>query len=542
LGKDVAQSFDELEFYDEVMRVQGNETIENQWRVFEYLVNYYGVIRSMTCSTSGGSQLRERVVDLLVFRSPLEGLARPRLLNMEVGPRSSALQYKRGSEVDTVMFARQEGIRIEGFLAPPQSLAAEDPSFDARGWAWGDCQQRRAKRLPLQRLRLGEALSAFVDLRDAINEERLWPAEGSSGPAADGNGGSVDAFASKFLGPAEYAELALLIVVRELAALVRACADVPYPQKWVGSSVGLLVEAGVAPPRTGPVDPRTWVAARVKLRLFGWNRSRVTSSTHVMTAAEHEDHATLWQIYQDSLAWILWEAARLYFHAFCAHEWTDLRLEVCETQLKGDDVLLGVAEFRLAKASTGVQMLPLSNTRSNAQVCNQEGKVSEVAVSISYSTCPSPSRLCGLWRIQVERATRLPLSKAQSSPTSTGSSSMFVVVAVQEQTSLGNRRTSQRTRAVPSTTDPAWGEDFEFPVAQAGGPGAGVGELCEALEYKAGEDVVDSLAKHMPPPVSLGSAISKSSEDSTRLAAMGQMAFMMELRESWSRNPGASLA
>jgi len=85
-------------------------------------------------------------------------------------------------------------------------------------------------------------------------------------------------------------------------------------------------------------------------------------------------------------------------------------------------------------------------------------------------------------------------------------------------------------------SDPAWGEEFEFPVTQAGGPS--VGELCEALGYKAGEDVVDSLAKHMPPPVSLGTAITKSSEDTTRLAAMGQMAFMMELRDSWNKSPG----
>jgi len=538
LGKDVAQSFDELEFYDEVLRVQSNEAKQCQWRVFDYCIGYYGVIRSMLCGIPSASVTRERVVDLLVFRSPLEGLARPRLLNMEVGPRSSALQYRRGSDVETVMFARQEGIRIEGFLAPPQSLASEDPSsIEARGWAWGECQQRRAKRLPLQRLRLGEALSAFVDLRDAINEERLWPAEGSNCPGLNGGTSAADAFAAKFLGPAEYAELALLTVVQELTSLVRACEDVPYPQKWVGSSVGLFVEAGVAPPRTGEVDPRTWVSARVKLRLFGWNRSRVTTSKHSISPAEHEDHATLWQIYQDSLAWILWEASRLYFHAFCAHEWTDLRLEVCESPGKGDDVLIGVAEIRLSKANAGVQTLQLTGTRNNSQVTGRDGKLTELVVHISYSTCPSPSRLSGLWRVQVDRARHLPVPKNPTSPPPQGTaSSMFVTVGVQEQTSLGNRRTSQRTRSVPSMVDPAWGEDFEFPVVEVGGPC--VNELCEALGYIGGEDVVASLAKHMPPPVSLGSSISKSNEDTTRLAATGQMAFMNELRESWFNSAG----
>jgi len=127
---------------------------------------------------------------------------------------------------------------------------------------------------------------------------------------------------------------------------------------------------------------------------------------------------------------------------------------------------------------------------------------------------------------------------------------MFVVVEVQEHTSLGNRRTSQRTRGIPSSPDPVWGDEFEFPVvlleqentqAEVGRPSAGVGQLCDALGYKPGEAAVDSLAKHMPPPVSLGTAISKNNEESTQLAAMGQLAFMMELRDSWHNSPGSLL-
>mmetsp|Transcript_115194 Transcript_115194/g.358735 ORF Transcript_115194/g.358735 Transcript_115194/m.358735 type:complete len:227 (+) Transcript_115194:264-944(+) len=210
-----------------------------------------------------------------------------------------------------------------------------------------------------------------------------------------------------------------------------------------------------------------------------------------------------------------------------------------ETPAKGDDVLLGVAELHLSKASAGTVTLNLAGARNNNRVVGPDGQPAEVIVSVSYSACPSPSRLSGLWRVQVDRARHMPLHKphATSSATPGSTNSMFVAVLAQEQTSLGNRRISQRTRSVPSAPDPAWGEEFEFPVAQAGGPG--VGELCEALGYQAGEDAVDSLAKHLPPPVSLGAASSKSGEDAVRLVALGQMAFMTELRESWSKNSGA---
>lgn len=89
---------------------------------------------------------------------------------------------------------------------------------------------------------------------------------------------------------------------RELVRLLRAVEEVPVPQKWVQSSLALLVEAfsqdlshvfmaqaGVAPPRVGPIHPATWVASRVKsgryengkdvvprVQILGWNKSRLS--------------------------------------------------------------------------------------------------------------------------------------------------------------------------------------------------------------------------------------------------------------------------
>ena len=70
--------------------------------------------------------------------------------------------------------------------------------------------------------------------------------------------------------------VAYLELRRELVRLLRAVEEVPVPQKWVQSSLALLVEAGVAPPRVGPIHPATWVASRVKLQILGWNKSRLS--------------------------------------------------------------------------------------------------------------------------------------------------------------------------------------------------------------------------------------------------------------------------
>merc|ERR1719350_2012013 len=114
-------------------------------------------------------------------------------------------------------------------MSPPASIAAEPATSENRGWTWGDKSHRRAKGIPLQRLSIIEALAGFIDLREAISEERLWPTAGS--------------FASQFLFPSEYSELALLAVIRELSSLLVATTQVP-PQRWIGSSLGLLADVG----------------------------------------------------------------------------------------------------------------------------------------------------------------------------------------------------------------------------------------------------------------------------------------------------------
>lgn len=508
LGKD-SSSGEELQFYDQARRL-GDEA---PWTIFNFLVEYHGILRNFNCCIPGSNPRRVRPHELLVFRSPLWGLARPRLLNLEVGPYTSTLPLLGSSPASTAALTRKEGIRVEGFLSPPASVAFEDPTYDARGWSWGDVRNRRAKRLPLQRLSLTEALIGFVDLRDAINEERKWifDTDGSRGP---------DSFAAQFLGPAEYSELALLMVVKDVAALLRACAEVPLAQKWMASSVGLLCEVGVAPPRTGPIGPEAWVAARVKVRLFGWSRSRVKSVDDKL-----EDQDVFWNIYQDYLAWILWEASRLYFHTFGAEAWTSVLVEVYDFNVKGEDILIGWARLRLDKAKES-RVLPLSLPNAESQVYNKDGQPSQVSISVAYTLCRSPSRLNGVWCVTVEAASRLPSSKGAPSDA-------FAIVTMEEERATGGSRFAyQRTKVAQRTANPEWKEDFHFPIVRdASGPNSAIQRLREALAVTA--DTEGSLEGHLPRPAPHGSSVE---EVSSRQMVDAQLAFMSQVHASWTSN------
>ncbi|CAK9010556.1 unnamed protein product [Durusdinium trenchii] len=466
LGKDVTSSFNEVDFYNEILHMRrllqqdpplqpvlpklGQQVKEEDlsqtgpWGIVDFMVSYHGLARSCTCSWVADGRERQRVADLLVFRSPFEGLARPRMLHLELGPRSLALQARHENQISTGILARQEGIFVDGFLSPPESISSEGPTLDLRGWSWGDNTQRRAKRLPLQRMQLSQALSSLLDLRAAIAEERFWPSEDSFVPARPGARGA-DAFLHNFLCAAEYSELALLAFVCELSRLLRACEEVPVPQKWVQSSLALLVEAGVAPPRRGPIQPETWVTSRVKIQILGWSKSSL-SLPGSTTQDERQDNELPWQIYQHHVGRVLWESARLYFHSFCAEEWVKFTVQLCEVS-KGGSSLLGTAELSSFGAC---ESRTLKLHKGDTPLTNSMGRPTQVVVTLKFLPLPEPSNFTGLWQAQVERAEHVEV----------GADSLCVMLtATSRQHSM-----SHRTREVPNAAEVSWNEEFEFPI------------------------------------------------------------------------------
>ncbi|CAJ1409858.1 unnamed protein product [Effrenium voratum] len=539
LGKDVSSSFNEVDFYNEVLHLRRQqqqdpplqpvlpkagqkveeEEVTSHWGIMDFMVSYHGLARSYPCSWTADGRERQRVTDLLVFRSPFEGLARPRMLHLELGPRSLALQARHENEVATGILARQEGIFLDGFLSPPNSIPSEGPTLDLRGWSWGDNVQRRAKRLPLQRLPLGQALSALLDMRAPIAEERLWPGEDCFVPRMAQGRPTADPFRQNFLGAAEYAELAMLAFVRQLAKLLRCCEEVPVPQKWVQSSLALLVEAGAAPPRKGPIHPETWVASRVKIQILGWSKSRL--SLPGATEEECQDHELPWKIYQHHIGRVLWESSRLYFHTFCAEEWTELALQLYQVCHKGTSSLVGSCELKLPGAKVVSESYLMQLYRGDRPLFDNLAQPTQVSLTAKFVPCPMPSNFAGIWQVRLESLENL---EAASSCTE----SLCMVLTA----SGSNLTLCQRTREVAKSPSTAWNEEFEFPVLpESPANSRACVRLLEALGQpaKAKAASFDCLAEHLPP---LALAPDDAKKD-VRGACLGQLAFTQRLRTGW---------
>mmetsp|Transcript_29689 Transcript_29689/g.78764 ORF Transcript_29689/g.78764 Transcript_29689/m.78764 type:complete len:568 (-) Transcript_29689:38-1741(-) len=472
----------ELAFYDDAARLRGKP----KWRVLDFLVEYRGVLRGMPCLAPASGGMGSRLVssDLMVFRSPFEGLACARLLSLNVGARSLALTCRGTAPLDTAMYA-SDGVRVEGFLCPPASVRSEDPT-ETRAWAWGNMVQPRAQYLPLCRTSLIEVLTNFIDLRDAIRQEKLWGVE------------DAGAFALEFLTSSEYSECALLSVVKNVSSLLAACVE-SISQKWAGSSLGLMVDVGAAPPRA---FGESWVQARVRTRVSGWSWSTVCTSAD-------EDTVASWNVYKASLSRVLWDASRLYLHKFCTREWQMLKVKVYAFTPK-QDTLLGLAETRLQTDTCGQQVLPL--TRCDSSQCTGIAPA-EVTVGVSWTAFPSPSRLAGAWRISIKSASGL---------SKTSVCEIFAVVTVSSEDPQGTRRSVQRTKVVPSeeAEKVGWMEDhLEFPVAGV----VSVERLVQALGVKCQDGVSATVIKHLP-------SAAEESAQASQSDAMHQLGFMEVLR------------
>lgn len=494
LGKDLQHAFDELEFYEAAAAFRGDP----QWRLLDHMIEYVGVLQEFPVLWPNGLTIS---LDLLVLRSLIEGFQRPRLLDLKIGAKTSSANWKgksalaswRQGMLDFLTNSSSEGLRLEGFMSPPDWLGSEDPLHDLGGsGVWSPVRLKRARRLALQRMPTSEVLTAFVDFR-------LEP-------------GAAEPGAARLL-PVEHGEAAALDVVWQVAQLLRACAELPVPQKWVGSSVAVTADAAGAPLRPAPGDSLSVKGNGqfARVHIFDWGRSELnTPDLHkAMLEEERQDRASYWDLYQAGIARLVWEAARVYWNSFCVPRWSTMRITVFDFDSHTQNDRLGVAKMALPAdcGESGVVVLPLL-TDEGKPALGRGGELATITVSLAYAQCPEPSRLAGIWRIQVVSAANLPAGDVSL----TGKSSdPFAVVALLEDpadtkaacAAAHVRRAQARTSVVESTLDPTWGEVLEFAVARPTAEGAGLAALVEAL---ATGGLGDRLAAALPPPQELGSA------------------------------------
>lgn len=500
IGKDLNHAFDELGFYAAAKSLRD----EVQWPLLDFMIEYGGALPDFPVRRDRDGE-ETRNLDLLVLRNITEGMLKPRLLDFKIGERTSAPNWMGKSSyrslkqdvIDGHTNSATEGVRLEGFLNPPEWLLSEDPLQDVGGGSWWSCSSaKKAKRAKYQRMPTSDVLVALLDLRGCGD-----PADGLDGDAQPLAAGLPDA---------ELSEAALLHVVGELRAIYEACGEVPVPQKWIGSSIALALEAGIAAPGSSTSAPGGGRGVRV--RTFDWGRSELnTPSAHKALPAEaQEDRALFWALYVAGAGRLLWEATRLYWNSFCVAAWGTLRVAVHDYDSQTANEFLGLAEVPLPAPARGgkacevlERALPLLS-RSGAPVKGKGGRQSTVTLSARFVDPASPAstaRFRGGWRVRVESAANLPVGDFTTSDA-------FAVVSVLEAAAAGaeapgaggGRRAQGRTAVVPSTLDPVWGEGLFFPVAHAPPPG-------EASTDAAGEAALWSAVAPGRAPGDLGAML-----------------------------------
>lgn len=355
IGKDLARAEDEVDFYEEVLRIQRDPArLHVGWRfLMPFVFEYLGVANLPV-------KIKEKPEDLevLVLENLRANCSKLRLLDLKIGQKTADGGWRgkgyisalSNAVVDRATNSVAEGFRLEGFDGEPQVLKSMDPLLDLRirvdtapdgtprdaskpdgtdSFASTTSQTpgkytKMAHRIMLQRMNAQQILMHFLDLHQAFD---------TSDPLPDVKPEEEDRFNAlqkvkkimrgrpkfdygtdiqKTLSPIELAEITLHEIVKKLVSLAKACRHVPVPQKWIGSSVALGFDCEKL--------PATEEEARDKVivKIFDWGRSELnTISKHdKLSEKEKQDRAKFWAYYVGGIDQLAWEAARAYVHQF----------------------------------------------------------------------------------------------------------------------------------------------------------------------------------------------------------------------------------
>lgn len=505
LGKDLERAYDELEFY-EIAKYLPQEIC---WSVTSHFIQYGGVLGNFPVGWSNGET---RNKDLLVMRSLVEGFAGPRLLDLKIGAKTSdanwmgksSLHSRKQDVIDRRTNSAVEGLRLEGFLNPPPWIDSEDPMQDLWFYPTSPSSKsgKKAKRLAFQRKSTSDILLAAIDLRSA-----------GASLSGSASGGQKDAASSRCLCASEYGELVILEIIRKLRSILGACLQIPVPQKWIGSSVAICLDASTALPRPDRGGSVTSVLdGRCRIVLFDWGRSELnTPVNHASLQADvRQNRADFWALYLCGLCRLLWEASRIYWNTFCVAKWHTLRIKVWDYDSSNDNDFLGEASMSMPDAVGSFSGSLTLTDAFQKPVIGADGQKSQVSLEISFHACPLPSRMQGLWNVRLLCAKHL--KAADPTLISKRTSDPFAVVMVEESTGC-QRKAQARSNTVIADLNPVWEESFEFPVVAGedmtnGTDGcslSGCAALCEALTLSISPSgMADALSTSLSAPKELG--------------------------------------
>eukprot|EP00918_Siedleckia_nematoides_P054950 GHVU01119957.1.p1 GENE.GHVU01119957.1~~GHVU01119957.1.p1 ORF type:complete len:462 (+),score=108.01 GHVU01119957.1:98-1387(+) len=391
--------------------------------------------------------------ELLIMRNLFDGKEKLRLLDIKVGQATADANWRgkstyaayRQSILDSKTNSSKEGYRMEGFDGPPEELLTFDPTAESKFMS-SVFSKKKSLRLRFQNMPARRFLSWFIDCREAA---------GAPGAASN----------------AEYGEAVLRTIVTKLGGLAQSLRQVPVPQKWLGSSIALLFDAGKAPERGTALEA---AASEAGVYIFDWGRSELlgTEEYNALQDAEKEDRRKFWNYYSDGVCRLFYEAVRAYYHRFCTPVWTHVFIQILDFDAISDNDLAGQVEISLEETGgpKEFQLLDAKGVpvQKKNKDCNLKVSVTKRASAGAESAVPEA------WLVTVHSADQIPNMDKHGPAWGlniTGTKSDGFVVATARckgDTSNGAGLTSpsERSKCCLNTNHPVWEETFEFGLCQ----------------------------------------------------------------------------
>ena len=525
IGKDLSHAEDEKDFYLQILRIRNTNTNSNNNSnshsnrdltegigVLEsFMFDYLGVLRTKTNDgddESGGESNCESESDLLVMANMRNNFNVFRMLDLKIGEKTAQAGWKGKSRLramkhhlmDGLSNSASEGYRLAGFNGCPEVFDSMNPLLDVlsteetidtatevateaetetaaeKKTLWGasinESQQKQAQRFMLNSLNGTGVFRYFFDLH-------------MDGNIGDGDGdGNGDCNAKDRYLPIEVAEIVSHELMSQLIRLSVACHRVKIPQKWIGSSVAVVYDAGFFPDRSassslegngGNDDERKThqeaaIRSKVICKLLDWGRSELLTAEEydTMTPGDRKDRNYFWDLYKEGIDRLSYNATRAYYHQFTKSTmYSDVTIRVMDFDSMSPDDYIGKVTIQLPdpyNTDTADALKALGESKSyplGGMIASTFGST----VSCKIVWCddfPSDSRLLGMWRITIETATNLPPMDFPK----TRASDPYCMVLGNANTTALQPQFVQKTCIKARTLNPIWNETIDLPVCR----------------------------------------------------------------------------
>mmetsp|Transcript_23402 Transcript_23402/g.54446 ORF Transcript_23402/g.54446 Transcript_23402/m.54446 type:complete len:582 (-) Transcript_23402:77-1822(-) len=404
IGKDLARARDEIDFYEGISRLPPSFRLIHKWAMD------YGGVLVKQCLVGGALEPDPR--QLLLLENLRDGKQSLRMLDIKLG-NVTAVQGWKGKSftgtltnrfVDYVSTSNQRGNRLEGFDNPPQTLQTR---MDGPPQAcFGIDRSKKYKRLCLQRLSTVEALANFAEMAD------MQTTAGANS-----------------LSSIEYSEALLYDLALQLSELCYDSRNMPVPQMWIGSSLGVCCDGGSAPSRSKVEPLKQGKSGKLALvRIFDWGRSELgTHSSYAALSHEDQEERILrWRQWHQALVRILVSCLTAYYRQFL---WNakeprpfrgEIRFELWDADTLEENDYIGCVSLPLAPTRGRVQVDISGENLVGLDACSllaraaAEGpfmcsdEVSTLEIEVEEGHVPRGSRLEKIWYITVHGVYGVP--------------------------------------------------------------------------------------------------------------------------------------